>query len=661
MYSIKINKKTFLVKSQISIIEACRFVGIFLPRFCYHEILSVAGNCRMCLVEVEKAPKPVVGCATPITNNVSIYTDSPLVKKARENVLELLLLNHPLDCPICDQAGECDLQEQTKKFGSDLSRFLKKKRVVEDKNFGITIKTIMTRCIHCTRCVRFSDEISGSFIFGTLNRGNATEISSYKTSIFNSEISGNIIDLCPVGALTSKQYSFKARPWEIKTQETIDCSDSLGSKIIVSVKETEIIRIQPKINNNIITDKTRYIFDSINKNRIKKLFVKNIKYESLDVNKFKDIFKNIVNDNKNLKKLTVLINDNIDSETLLMLNNLKNHIEVRTDSFNNKENFYLNQFLYNKTTTLTNSNNKTKICFLFSINLNTECVLLNVKLRIKQNQKNINIFSVGYFCNISYNVKFINLNLFLILKLFEGKKSISKLLKNKINSLYIFGQSFKNRIHSIHPVLFLIKKYFSQSLIYNINLNCNTESLAFFGNRLINTKVLKNTSSIFALNLEDSILVRKLVKKNKINRFWFNTHGSFLALTSKYVIPTKTFFEDEKYYLNTNLCLQKTQIVFKENGLLSENLMYYIINVLQTKLNLLDNNGIFFNFQYEFNIFKNSLFKNIKSLNKVKFKLSFYPIKSVIEDFYLTNTLSKNSVFLTQKSQENCKNNKKYI
>jgi len=590
MYSIKINKKTFLVKSQISIIEACRFVGIFLPRFCYHEILSVAGNCRMCLVEVEKAPKPVVGCATPITNNVSIYTDSPLVKKARENVLELLLLNHPLDCPICDQAGECDLQEQTKKFGSDLSRFLKKKRDVEDKNFGITIKTIMTRCIHCTRCVRFSDEISGSFIFGTLNRGNATEISSYKTSIFNSEISGNIIDLCPVGALTSKQYSFKARPWEIKTQETFDCSDSLGSKIIVSVKETEIIRIQPKINNNIITDKTRYIFDSINKNRIKKLFVKNIKYESLDVNKFKDIFKNIVNDNKNLKKLTVLINDNIDSETLLMLNNLKNHIEVRTDSFNNKENFYLNQFLYNKTTTLTNSNNKTKICFLFSINLNTECVLLNVKLRIKQNQKNINIFSVGYFCNISYNVKFINLNLFLILKLFEGKKSISKLLKNKINSLYIFGQSFKNRIHSIHPVLFLIKKYFSQSLIYNINLNCNTESLAFFGNRLINTKVLKNTSSIFALNLEDSILVRKLVKKNKINRFWFNTHGSFLALTSKYVIPTKTFFEDEKYYLNTNLCLQKTKIVFKENGLLSENLMYYIINVLQTKLNLLDNN-----------------------------------------------------------------------
>jgi len=256
----------------------------------------------MCLVEVEKAPKPVVGCATPITNNVSIYTDSPLVKKARENVIELLLLNHPLDCPICDQAGECDLQEQTKKFGSDLSRFLKKKRVVEDKNFGITIKTIMTRCIHCTRCVRFSDEISGSFVFGTLNRGNSTEISSYKTNIFNSEISANIIDLCPVGALTSKQYSFKARPWEIKTQETIDCNDSLGSQIIVSTKETEIVRIQPKLNNAIITDKTRYVFDSLNKNRIKKIFVKNENYELLNIDTFKDKVKSIINTSDNLKK-----------------------------------------------------------------------------------------------------------------------------------------------------------------------------------------------------------------------------------------------------------------------------------------------------------------------------------------------------------------------
>lgn len=662
MYNIKINKKNFLVKSQISIIEACRYVGIFLPRFCYHEILSVAGNCRMCLVEIEKAPKPVVGCATPITNNISLFTDSPLVKKARENVLELLLLNHPLDCPICDQAGECDLQEQTKKFGGDLSRFLKKKRVVEDKNFGVTVKTIMTRCIHCTRCVRFSDEISGTYVFGTLNRGNSTEIGSYKTSVFNSEISGNIIDLCPVGALTSKQYSFKARPWEIKTQETVDCTDGFGSNIIVSTKETEIIRIQPKLNNNIITDKTRYVFDSLNKNRIKKIFIKTNKYESIDVNLFKKEIYNIVTNNKNnLKKIVVLINDNIDSELLLLLNTLKNQIEIRTDSFNNKENFYLNQILFNKTNILSSSKNKTKMCFLFSINLNTECVLLNVKLRIKQNQKNISIISSGYNFNISYNIKFVNLTLILLLKFFEGRRLISKQFKPRVNSLFIFGQSLKNRISSLYPLLVLIKKYFSKSIVYNVNLNCNTESLAFFGNRRINTKVLKRASNIFALQLEDNIFMRKLLKKNLSNLLWFNTHGSFLALKSKYVVPYSTYFETEKYYLNMNFYLQKTQAIFKENNLEIENLFSFFIFTIQKNFKFSEKKNLFFTFQYEYNKLKTVLFKNIKMRNKVSSTIMFYPIKSVIEDFYLTNVLCKNSLFLTQKAQENYKNFKKYL
>ena len=661
MYNIKINKKSFLIKSHVSIIEACRFVGIFLPRFCYHEILSVAGNCRMCLVEVEKAPKPVVGCATPITNNVSIYTDSPLVKKARENVLELLLINHPLDCPICDQAGECDLQEQTKKYGNDLSRFLKKKRVVEDKNFGVTLKTIMTRCIHCTRCVRFSDEIAGSFVFGTLNRGNSTEIGSYKTKIFNSEISGTIIDLCPVGALTSKQYSFKSRPWELKTYESIDCTDGLGSNIILSTKETEIVRIQPKLNNFLITDKARYIFDSLNKNRIKKFFIKNKNYESVDIKILEKNIQNIIKNTEVLKNITILINDQLDSNTLLLLNSLKNQVNIRTDSFNFSENYYSNQFLFNKTKTLTSSQYKIKLCFLFGVNLNTECVLLNIKLRMQQNQKNINIFSGGYSYNVLYNVKFVNLNLFLILKLFEGRKQISKQFKTKINSIFIFGQAFKLRTQKLDSIISLIKKYFSKSLIYNINLNCNTESIYIFGNRSINTKILKKTSNIFALNLEDNIIVRKLVKKSLDKEiFWFNSHGSFLALKSKYIVPTNTYFESENFYINLDLYLQKTQVILKVNETFSENLITYLINKLQLKLNFLQKKGLFFNFYYEFNKFNTYFFKILK-VNNYKFKFSYYPIKSMVEDFYITNTLSKNSIFLTQRSQENRKNFNKYI
>lgn len=212
MISIKINDLKISINPGITILEACKFVGISIPRFCYHETLSIAGNCRMCLVEVEGLEKPVASCLTEVSNNLSIFTDTPFVKKARENVIETLLLNHPLDCPICDQAGECDLQDQTKTFGNDLSRFFFHKRGVEDKNCGPLIKTIMTRCIHCTRCVRYGTEVAGIEFFGTLNRGTSTEIGSYIPKFFQSEISGNIIDLCPVGALTSKPYAFKARP-----------------------------------------------------------------------------------------------------------------------------------------------------------------------------------------------------------------------------------------------------------------------------------------------------------------------------------------------------------------------------------------------------------------------------------------------------------------
>jgi len=236
------------MKSELSVLEACKYAGIHIPRFCYHEKLSIAGNCRMCLVEIDKVPKPVASCAMPIINNMSIYTDSPLVKKSRENILETILLNHPLDCPICDQGGECDLQDQAKTFGGDFSRFYVDKRGVEDKYCGPLIKTIMTRCIHCTRCVRFCIDVIGLDSLGTLNRGNNTEIGTYVSKVFESEISGNVIDLCPVGALTSKPYAFKARSWELRSAESIDLLDGFGSNIYINSKEGAVIRITPKIN-----------------------------------------------------------------------------------------------------------------------------------------------------------------------------------------------------------------------------------------------------------------------------------------------------------------------------------------------------------------------------------------------------------------------------
>ena len=262
------------VPSNSTVLQACDSVGIDVPRFCFHERLLIAGNCRMCLVEIEKSPKPVASCTLPVMEGMKVFTRTPLVKKAQESVLEFLLLNHPLDCPICDQGGECDLQDQAMLFGSDSGRFYEYKRGVEDKNCGPLVKTIMTRCIHCTRCVRFATEIAGISDLGTTGRGRKTEIGTYVQKLIRSELSGNIIDLCPVGALTSKPYAFTARTWELKSTESIDITDGLGSNIIINTKGNEVLRILPRFNESLneewITDKARFSYDGLKKQRLLK-------------------------------------------------------------------------------------------------------------------------------------------------------------------------------------------------------------------------------------------------------------------------------------------------------------------------------------------------------------------------------------------------------
>ena len=298
--SLKINNRVFIVNKNFSILEACKFLGIAIPRFCYHENLSIAGNCRMCLVETDKAPKPVASCAAPLVPNMSITTNSPFVLKARENVLEALLLNHPLDCPICDQAGECDLQNQSKHYGNVSSRFFYNKRGVEDKDCSILIKMIMTRCIHCTRCVRFGTEVVGDAFFGTLGRGTTTEIGTYVNQLVHSEISGNVIDLCPVGSLTSKTYTVR-----------------YSSNILVG-------------------SQTKY-------NLGEKILKKNLKHNIL--NSFSSILQLLQGQTDYSKKLLFLVNNNIDLESLTLLKNLeylsKGNVSVRSSiNFSKSSLFY---------------------------------------------------------------------------------------------------------------------------------------------------------------------------------------------------------------------------------------------------------------------------------------------------------------------------------
>src|SRR6056300_1675896 len=269
------------VDGAMTLIQACEEAGIEVPRFCYHERLSIAGNCRMCLVEVVGGPpKPAASCAMQVRDlrpgpegePPAVKTNSPMVKKAREGVMEFLLINHPLDCPICDQGGECDLQDQALGYGGDASRFDDNKRAVEEKHMGPLVKTIMTRCIHCTRCVRFATEVAGVPEIGAIGRGEDMEITTYLEAALDSEMSGNVIDLCPVGALTSKPYAYTARPWELKKTETIDVMDALGSNIRVDTKGREVMRILPRnhdgVNEEWISDKTRFVWDGLRRQRL---------------------------------------------------------------------------------------------------------------------------------------------------------------------------------------------------------------------------------------------------------------------------------------------------------------------------------------------------------------------------------------------------------
>eukprot|EP00210_Caulerpa_lentillifera_P006472 g6184.t1 len=270
------------VPKSYTVLQACDAAGVDIPRFCYHQKLSIAGNCRMCLVEVEKVMKPVASCAMPVNPGMKIKTSTPMVKKAREGVMEFLLLNHPLDCPICDQGGECDLQDQSMEFGSDRGRFTEIKRTVSDKNLGPLVKTVMTRCIHCTRCVRFAEEVAGVEDLGVTGRGRDSEIGTYVEKLMKSELSGNVIDLCPVGALTSKPFAFTARSWELKSTESIDLSDGLGSNIRIDSRGMEVMRVVPRLNEQVneewISDKARFNYDGL---RWQRLNIPLIKSESM--------------------------------------------------------------------------------------------------------------------------------------------------------------------------------------------------------------------------------------------------------------------------------------------------------------------------------------------------------------------------------------------
>lgn len=452
-----------------TILEAAAKVGVEIPRFCYHERLSVAGNCRMCLVEVEKSMKPVASCAMPVMNGMRIHTQSEKARKAREGVMEFLLQNHPLDCPICDQGGECDLQDQAMTFGSDRSRLQitqDNKRAVEDKNVGPLIKTIMTRCIHCTRCVRFMNEIAGVDDLGTYGRGNDMQIGTYLANVLlKTELSGNIVDLCPVGALTAKPYTFVARPWELRRFDSVDVFDGVGSNISICQRANDLLRILPRPNDDVneewLADKGRHAaVDGLKTQRIVEPMVRPSRSGNLQPAGWQDslvsLAEHINRAAANPNNIEAIVGPMVDLETMVAIKDLLNSLNcdnlyVHFDSTIDPSTVPAHADLDFRTNYLFNTTiaglEFDEIDYLLIIGSNPRFEAPMLNARIRKAWRNHQLERIGVIgpkdMDLLYEYEHLGDSVDTIQKLIDGNHPLSKKLKEAKNPAIIFGQQLK--------------------------------------------------------------------------------------------------------------------------------------------------------------------------------------------------------------------------
>nr|QYC61866.1 NADH dehydrogenase subunit 11 [Actinocyclus sp. mgcode 4] len=599
-FYINDNKFKYTVTKK-SILDFCDNIKLNVPYFCYHNKLSLAGNCRMCLVEIKNSLKPIVSCTMLITNKMKIYTHSLLVKKARENILEFLLLNHPLDCPICDQGGECDLQDQSFLFGNYKKRFYNFKRIVIDKNISPIIKMLMTRCIHCTRCVRFSYEISGdnSNLLGVFQRGVNSEIGTYVSKTFNSELSGNLIDICPVGALTFKQYSFINRNWELKNIKSIDFTDGFGLDTQIFISNNHLIKIQPSFNSTWITDKTRFSFDGMfSKERLTNKLLLNKNNSSAY---WQTIFQNIIeilyfkdhlNKHSLFFNLIIILNNQLDMETLNILSLInKKYIFIKlkklekiTFSNDHEESFLLNS---NKKELCFN---KSQFCLLLNSNLRFEGYSLNLKLRQNVLKNNLKVVSLSSITNLTFPVLYLGSTINTLNNIIEGNSIINQNLIYSINPYIIHNSDIfkrKDNYNLIELYNVFKKNNFN---IYNFNwngLNTLSNTLSDSGfNLYSNIKTFNfndyhNSNILHLINIKFNFLNKYLKKYLELKLLNFTNELNFLLLLEQNFIINSTY--KNVRLLNFNFFENSNNIFFNTQGLFKKTPKIIVSNLLNTK------------------------------------------------------------------------------
>jgi NADH-quinone oxidoreductase subunit G len=672
MPKININGKDIEFEKGMTVLQACELADVEIPRFCYHEKLSIAGNCRMCLVEMERSPKPIASCAMPAAEGMNIKTNTEFVKKARKGVMEFLLANHPLDCPVCDQGGECDLQDQSLFYGFDKSRFTENKRAVKDKYMGPLIKTQMTRCIHCTRCVRFAEEVAGVPEIGAIGRGENMEITTYLEQSMTSELSANVIDLCPVGALTSKPYAFEARPWELKKTESIDVMDAVGSNIRVDTYGWEVKRVLPRLNNEIneewISDKTRYACDGLLKQRLDIPYIK--KNNRLVKSTWNDAIELVSNKIKSFKPEQIAghVGDMASIETIFSFKNFLKKIGSDNFEFREKK-IYIDPT--DKTNYIFNSSiqgiEQSDLILLIGTNPRHEATMVNARIRKTFVKNKTPIYSVGNPGDLTYDYTLLGDDINDIINIFNENSELNKKLKNAKKPIFIIGESvleLENSKYILEATKnFLIEKNFINETWNALNIlvqNASTVGaidLGFYNieknNNFIFFDKLKNKKfKLLYLVGSDNLEI----KKSDEFIIYQGSHGDKNASIADVILPSAAYTEQNGLFENLEGRIQECRKASYPTNEASED--WKIFNLINYSLNSSDLFSDFLSIR-KLALQEIPSFSEIDTLPKTKTpaktNISVEPSSEKIKikniDYYYSNSIARAS-----KTMSDCRN-----
>ena len=667
MPKIIVNNKEIEFEEGMTVLQACELAGAEIPRFCYHERLSIAGNCRMCLVEVEKSAKPIASCAMPAAEGMKIKTNTPFVDKARKGVMEFLLANHPLDCPVCDQGGECDLQDQSLFYGLDNSRYSENKRQVREKYMGPLIKTEMTRCIHCTRCIRFATEVAGIPELGAIGRGEDMEITTYLERSMESELSANVIDLCPVGALTSKPYAFEARPWELKKTETIDVMDAVGSNIRVDTYGWEVKRVLPRVNEDIneewISDKTRYACDGLLKQRIDTPYVRVNGH--LKKTTWENAQKTLINKLKSFDPSEVagIVGDLADLEMIYSFKSFfnligSNNIECRHDRIYINPEERINYIFNSSIKGIENSD----LILLIGTNPRLEASILNARIRKAYLKNNTKIYSIGDPGDLTYPYKIIGTNTSIVKLIDSGSHEMSEKIRKSKKPIIIIGESalYGEQGRYIFETIkkFLFKNDFIRE-DWNA-LNVLTQQASRVGAIDLGFYTITEKENFSFFNNLDNGLFKFIyllgadnINFEKDDKFivYQGSHGDKGAEIADIVLPGAAYTEKNGLFVNLE---GKIQNAFKASyppGEARED--WRIINDLSKMIKKSEEYKDIYELQKiikkNIKIKNNNNLKNTRAIEFIDKEISIKPI-----DYYFTNSIARSS-----KTMNECRRVKK--